>query len=143
MCNIQVYRGFSVCGYIHCFQSPLFNVCILCRDGRPVTDDEIVGMLIGFLLAGQHTSSTTSAWLGFFFAQNQEIQVQRGGGISVAPGLLLHIALCGGGGGGGGGDLSGSIPMYACLFDPNLKKFSGLLLCGSGGGGGDKTGYAY
>ena len=48
--------------------------CML-RDGQPVTDDEIVGMLIGFLLAGQHTSSTTSAWLGFFLAKHKDLQV--------------------------------------------------------------------
>uniref|UniRef100_A0A8C8MFR0 Lanosterol 14-alpha demethylase n=1 Tax=Oncorhynchus tshawytscha TaxID=74940 RepID=A0A8C8MFR0_ONCTS len=36
------------------------------KDGRPLNDDEIAGMLIGLLLAGQHTSSTTSSWLGFF-----------------------------------------------------------------------------
>lgn len=45
-----------------------------CRDGRPLTDDEIAGMLIGLLLAGQHTSSTTSAWLGFFLARDKALQ---------------------------------------------------------------------
>lgn len=33
-------------------------------------------MLIGLLLAGQHTSSTTSAWLGFFIARDKSIQEQ-------------------------------------------------------------------
>ncbi|KAM6101409.1 lanosterol 14-alpha demethylase [Theristicus caerulescens] len=46
------------------------------KDGRPLTDDEIGGMLIGLLLAGQHTSSTTSAWLGFFIARDKSIQEQ-------------------------------------------------------------------
>uniref|UniRef100_A0A8C4V6B5 Lanosterol 14-alpha demethylase n=1 Tax=Falco tinnunculus TaxID=100819 RepID=A0A8C4V6B5_FALTI len=46
------------------------------KDGRPLTDDEIAGMLIGLLLAGQHTSSTTSAWLGFFIARDKSIQEQ-------------------------------------------------------------------
>ena len=46
------------------------------RDGRSTTDEEIVGMLIGFLLAGQHTSSTTSAWLGFYLAKEKELQDQ-------------------------------------------------------------------
>jgi len=45
------------------------------RSGRHLTDDEISGMLIGLLLAGQHTSSTTSAWLGFFLAKHPDIQV--------------------------------------------------------------------
>lgn len=45
-----------------------------CREGRPMNDDEIAGMLIGLLLAGQHTSSTTSAWLGFFLARDKALQ---------------------------------------------------------------------
>ena len=32
-------------------------------------------MLIGMLLAGQHTSSTTSSWVGFFLAKNKHVQV--------------------------------------------------------------------
>lgn len=31
-------------------------------------------MLIGLLLAGQHTSSTTSAWMGFFMAKDKPLQ---------------------------------------------------------------------
>ncbi|OCT75669.1 hypothetical protein XELAEV_18030853mg [Xenopus laevis] len=46
------------------------------KDGTPLNDDEIAGMLIGLLLAGQHTSSTTSAWMGFFLAQNKSLQNQ-------------------------------------------------------------------
>ncbi|KAK1334913.1 hypothetical protein QTO34_004485 [Cnephaeus nilssonii] len=44
------------------------------KDGRPLTDDEVAGMLIGLLLAGQHTSSTTSAWMGFFLARDKTLQ---------------------------------------------------------------------
>lgn len=44
------------------------------KSGRSLTDDEISGMLIGLLLAGQHTSSTTSSWLGFFLAQDKALQ---------------------------------------------------------------------
>ncbi|ELU17794.1 hypothetical protein CAPTEDRAFT_173561 [Capitella teleta] len=44
------------------------------KSGRHLTDDEIAGMMIGLLLAGQHTSSTTSTWMAFFLAQNKEIQ---------------------------------------------------------------------
>ncbi|XP_003969409.2 lanosterol 14-alpha demethylase [Takifugu rubripes] len=44
------------------------------KDGRPLSDDEIGGMLIGLLLAGQHTSSTTSAWMGFFMARDRRLQ---------------------------------------------------------------------
>ncbi|XP_020640832.3 lanosterol 14-alpha demethylase isoform X1 [Pogona vitticeps] len=46
------------------------------KDGRPLTDDEIAGLLIGLLLAGQHTSSTTSTWLGFFLARDKSLQDQ-------------------------------------------------------------------
>jgi sterol 14-demethylase len=44
------------------------------KSGEHLTDNEISGMLIGLLLAGQHTSSTTSSWLGFFLAKNKELQ---------------------------------------------------------------------
>ncbi|XP_076611558.1 lanosterol 14-alpha demethylase [Chaetodon auriga] len=44
------------------------------KDGRPLNDNEIAGMLIGLLLAGQHTSSTTSAWMGFFLARDKALQ---------------------------------------------------------------------
>uniref|UniRef100_A0A8C6PP64 Lanosterol 14-alpha demethylase n=1 Tax=Nothobranchius furzeri TaxID=105023 RepID=A0A8C6PP64_NOTFU len=44
------------------------------KDGRPLNDNEIAGMLIGLLLAGQHTSSTTSAWMGFFLARDKDLQ---------------------------------------------------------------------
>ncbi len=46
------------------------------RDGRSLNDSEIVGMLIGLLMAGQHTSSTTSAWLGFYLAKHKDMQVR-------------------------------------------------------------------
>uniref|UniRef100_A0A8D3CKL0 Lanosterol 14-alpha demethylase n=1 Tax=Scophthalmus maximus TaxID=52904 RepID=A0A8D3CKL0_SCOMX len=44
------------------------------KDGRPLNDSEIAGMLIGLLLAGQHTSSTTSAWMGFFLSRDKALQ---------------------------------------------------------------------
>lgn len=49
-------------------------LCLALRNGRPLNDDEIAGMLIGLLLAGQHTSSTTSAWMGFFMAKDRSLQ---------------------------------------------------------------------
>jgi len=51
------------------------NIFCGCRNGRYLNDDEIAGMLIGLLLAGQHTSSTTSSWLGFFLAKHKDVQV--------------------------------------------------------------------
>ncbi len=47
------------------------------RDGRPLTNSEITGMCIGLLMAGQHTSSSTSSWLGFYLAQNPDMQVNH------------------------------------------------------------------
>ncbi|XP_020504276.1 lanosterol 14-alpha demethylase [Labrus bergylta] len=44
------------------------------KNGQPLNDNEIAGMLIGLLLAGQHTSSTTSAWMGFFLARDKDLQ---------------------------------------------------------------------
>ena len=44
------------------------------RSGRGLTDEEIAGMLIAMLMAGQHTSSTTSAWLLLFLAQDKSLQ---------------------------------------------------------------------
>ena len=41
-----------------------------------MTDDEIAGMLIGLLMAGQHTSSSTSSWLGLFLAHNKDMQTR-------------------------------------------------------------------
>lgn len=40
--------------------------------GRPLKDHEIAGMLIATLFAGQHTSSITSSWTGYFMLTNKE-----------------------------------------------------------------------
>ena len=57
------------------------------RDGRHLDDDEIAGMMIGLLMAGQHTSSTSSAWLGFFLAKHKHLQVRQST-------LMLQVILC-------------------------------------------------
>ncbi|KAG7273580.1 hypothetical protein CRUP_019826 [Coryphaenoides rupestris] len=44
------------------------------KDGHTLSDDEIAGLLIGLLLAGQHTSSTTSTWMSFFLARDKQLQ---------------------------------------------------------------------
>jgi cytochrome P450 len=38
--------------------------------GRATTDDEIAGLLIALLFAGQHTSSVTSSWTGYRMLSN-------------------------------------------------------------------------
>lgn len=47
-----------------------------------MTDDQVAGMCIALLLAGQHTSSTTGAWLGFYLCDNPKLQyVLRGSAL--------------------------------------------------------------
>jgi sterol 14-demethylase len=41
-------------------------------DGRPLTDDEITGLLVTTLFAGQHTSKVLSAWVGVLLMQHPE-----------------------------------------------------------------------
>jgi sterol 14alpha-demethylase len=43
------------------------------KNGKPFTDDEIVGILIAGLFAAQHTSSSTSTWLGMHLAHDKNI----------------------------------------------------------------------
>lgn len=42
------------------------------KNGEGMTDDQICGMLIAVLFAGQHTSSVTSTWTALFLAANKE-----------------------------------------------------------------------
>ena len=46
----------------------------LIRKGRGYTDDEIVGLLIVLLFAGQHTSSITSTWLGAMLLSHPDVK---------------------------------------------------------------------
>jgi sterol 14-demethylase len=41
------------------------------KDGTMLTDDEVVGLLIALLFAGQHTSSITSTWTLMFLIHNK------------------------------------------------------------------------
>ena len=43
------------------------------EDGRMLPDDHIVGMLIGLLFAGQHTSSITTSWATMLLLKVSEI----------------------------------------------------------------------
>jgi sterol 14alpha-demethylase len=40
------------------------------RDGEGLSNDQVVGMLIAMLFAGQHTSSVTSTWTAMFLVHN-------------------------------------------------------------------------
>lgn len=41
------------------------------KDGSSLSDDEIVGLLIALLFAGQHTSSISSTWTTMFLLHNK------------------------------------------------------------------------
>lgn len=41
------------------------------QDGSVATDDEITGLLLAALFAGQHTSNITSTWMGLLIIENQ------------------------------------------------------------------------
>ena len=41
------------------------------KDGSTLSEDEIVGLLIALLFAGQHTSSVTSTWTAMFLIHNK------------------------------------------------------------------------
>ncbi|KAF4123391.1 sterol 14alpha-demethylase [Geosmithia morbida] len=43
------------------------------KTGKPVPDHEIANMLIALLMAGQHSSSSTSSWIMLRLAQNPDI----------------------------------------------------------------------
>jgi len=43
------------------------------KDGTASTDEEITGLLIALLFAGQHTSCITSTWTSLYIAQNRSI----------------------------------------------------------------------
>jgi cytochrome P450 len=46
------------------------------KDGTPVPDHEVAHMMIALLMAGQHSSSSTSAWIMLRLATRPEIQEQ-------------------------------------------------------------------
>ncbi|KAG9283992.1 hypothetical protein G9A89_005499 [Geosiphon pyriformis] len=43
------------------------------KDGRPLSDQETAHIMIALLMAGQHTSSTTTAWALIYLAENPEL----------------------------------------------------------------------
>mmetsp|Transcript_43 Transcript_43/g.89 ORF Transcript_43/g.89 Transcript_43/m.89 type:complete len:480 (+) Transcript_43:53-1492(+) len=43
------------------------------KDGTRPSDEEITGLLIALLFAGQHTSSITSTWTSLYLIQNKEL----------------------------------------------------------------------
>jgi sterol 14-demethylase len=43
------------------------------KDGAPISDEEVTGLLIALLFAGQHTSCTTSTWTLLFLLHNPTV----------------------------------------------------------------------
>lgn len=41
-------------------------------DGRQLTEEEVAGLMIALLFAGQHTSSVTGSWTGLHLLNNPE-----------------------------------------------------------------------
>ena len=46
------------------------------KDGSTLSEDEIVGLLIALLFAGQHTSSVTSTWTAMFLIHNKRCMTE-------------------------------------------------------------------
>lgn len=44
------------------------------KDGSKITDEEVTGLLIALLFAGQHTSCITSTWTSLFIASNKSFK---------------------------------------------------------------------
>jgi cytochrome P450 len=52
-------------------------ICNSVSPGRALNDEEIVGLLLAALFAGQHTSNITSTWLGLHLFQKQDTLMPR------------------------------------------------------------------
>ena len=44
------------------------------KDGTPITDEQVTGLLIALLFAGQHTSCISSTWTSLFIANNKQFK---------------------------------------------------------------------
>ena len=59
--------------------------------GRPLKDHEIAGMLIAVLFAGQHTSSITSSWTGYFMLTHKVSLPKQL--LQISPSLFSTLPL--------------------------------------------------
>lgn len=63
--------------------------------GRATTDEEITGLLIALLFAGQHTSSVTSTWTGLFLLQNaKDVRSEAAPGPAYLDAILQEQKDC-------------------------------------------------
>jgi sterol 14-demethylase len=62
-------------------------------DGRPLTDDEVVGLLLTLIFAGQHTSAVLAAWTGILLLQHptvlDRVHIEQ---VRLPPGQPLTVA---------------------------------------------------
>lgn len=73
-------------------------------DGRPLTDHEIVGMLLTLIFAGQHTSAVMAAWTGILLLQHpsylnrvlmEQLNLPQGEPLTLASlRLLVTLERC-------------------------------------------------
>jgi len=47
------------------------------KNGKPLPVQEVTGLMIALLFAGQHTSSVTSTWTGLYILHNKERLMPR------------------------------------------------------------------
>lgn len=69
---------------------------IVYKDGTKITEEEVTGLLIALLFAGQHTSSTTSSWTMLFLLQPENKEIlkrvqQEQSGIQLDEGKNLTL----------------------------------------------------
>ena len=70
-------------------------------DGRALTDDDITGMLLGIIFAGQHTSAVMSAWTGLLLLEHPghvpavlaEQEAVFGGGAAIGLETLRRLVV--------------------------------------------------
>lgn len=60
-------EGKETADLLHTFMTKSYTAPV--NGGRKLNNDEVSGLLIALLMAGQHTSSTTSSWAGFFICR--------------------------------------------------------------------------
>lgn len=73
------------------------------KDGRKFTDNEVTGLLIALLFAGQHTSSVSSSWTGLLVlnekekywprlkAENEQVLKESGGKVTFDALLKMEL----------------------------------------------------
>lgn len=72
---LQVCSGLGTCHHPTPPEQMLIDARY--RDGSTPTDEEITGLLVAALFAGQHTSSITSTWMGLMCLSQKDTLMYR------------------------------------------------------------------